>query len=524
MQFHLKNTLAYTPTGFEFKDLYIKNGKFVSEHAMDFSMARKIDLDKRLVLPGLMDSHLHLYNWSVRELMPPIRETKTIADFLSVVDQYMLNLEPSTSFVYLSAWNEEQFEEKRRPSLIELNQVSHGIPLLCSRICGHVGLANQALLDQINWKVWREKNKSFVGVDSEGKPNGIITEDFYNHVLGLVEDDTFEEKKRKILFALKHLAKLGIQDFASNDVYLGSDEEFWTVLESVYDENPHLPNYFAQICLSSWEEIPAFLALQAKYQDHEKITISQVKLFKDGSLGGRTALLREPYKDMETFGADLIPYEELLHWFQAAENYQVTLVLHAIGDRALEDIVHAYVEIMGDKAPHNPNRHSIIHAQIHDRHLLHKLHASGLGILTQPMFAVSDWDMAESRLGERLENAYLFKTAWKMGIHEGFSSDSPVESNNPYHTIAAAMSHPLAEESFQFNEALKLHSETNQWFFYRENSSGKIALGQDANLNVLDLRNMDALDNPRLVKDLQPILSFNRGKILEDKQVITWEK
>ena len=157
-------------------------------------------------------------------------------------------------------------------------------------------------------------------------------------------------------------------------------------------------------------------------------------------------------------------------------------------------------------------------------HLLHKLHASGLGILTQPMFAVSDWDMAESRLGERLENAYLFKTAWKMGIHEGFSSDSPVESNNPYHTIAAAMSHPLAEESFQFNEALKLHSETNQWFFYRENISGKIALGQDANLNVLDLRNMDALDNPRLVKDLQPILSFNRGKILEDKQVITWEK
>lgn len=522
MDYYLRNAQYFYQGQFTKGDILIRDKNlYLCNLANSNSSTRIIDLQNRLVLPGFMDSHLHLYHWAVRKQLPDFSQAKSIRELLEGIEQYMRTQDANSPLVVLGTWHEEQFVEKSGPLQEDLDRVSFGIPLLCSRACGHIGLANTALLDALDWLSWYKKDASFVDLTAEGKPSGIIREDFYFHVLDSQTETPQETIVQHFSYALNQMAKYSIQDIASHDFTLAKASSFLEALEIVYKENPHLPNYFAQVGLTNSVEIPDFITLKKHYESHPKIQIAQIKLFKDGSLGGRTALLSRAYDDANTNGSDLITIEKLMDWFEQANYYKVPLAIHAIGDKATDDVVEAFCSTTHSNfLKTNPYRHSIIHAQIHDKDLIKKIKASNLFLITQPQFAISDWAMAWSRITDRRNESYQFKTLAKEGIIQGFSSDAPFESSRILDTIAACMEQPLIDQRFTFAETIPHVSETNQFIFSRESRSGKIEDGFEANLSILDTSNIDALDNPAFVKGLDIYLSFNRGKIMYKKEDI----
>lgn len=483
---------------------------------------REISLDGRIVFAGLMDAHMHLENWALRHSQISLDSARSLAEVLSLLTEQVRIAEGSgqSKVIILAGWNEENYPEQLPPSLQELDAISSQIPIILSRICGHVCVVNSAVLREFDWQSFAETEPGSVGLAENGRPNGILSENAMFNLLSLQEKYSKEQQKELLAFGLKSMAAYGLTAVASQETGSLQDVDFLSALEDIYETDPDLPAYYAQIGLSDPEEISDFLALREQYRTHPQIKIASVKLFKDGSLGGRTALLREVYSDdTSTSGLDLIPYEELVCWFEQANAAGVQLTIHAIGDRAVAEIVDAFTAAAKTDADRsNYLRHTIIHCQITDAKLLQRLAQSQLLVITQPLFAASDWQMAQARLGDKRRNAaYDYRAALDLGIHQAFSSDSPVESANPLLTLAAALDHPQPEKSLSLQEALAASTENVAYVLGEEESRGELRVGATADLSVVQADSFDDLTAEKL-RRTEIALTIRAGRIIHRAQ------
>jgi predicted amidohydrolase YtcJ len=170
-----------------------------------------------------------------------------------------------------------------------------------------------------------------------------------------------------------------------------------------------------------------------------------VKLYLDGALGSRGAWLKQPYRDSAgQRGLPLVSDTELRNLMSRAAMNGFQVAVHAIGDQAnsvllesIEELSHTYT---GDR------RWRIEHAQIVDPADLDRFARHGTIASMQPVHQASDWRMAEARMGrERLAGAYAWESLRRRNVPLAFGSDFPVESPNPFHGLAVAISRQDAE-------------------------------------------------------------------------------
>ena len=479
---------------------------------------KELSLTGYIVLPGLMDAHMHLLNWALRHNQPSLDDVRSIDELLLLLGNqvHKQQEEGDSRPIVLGGWNEELYPEHRPPTLQELDEISGQIPIVLTRICGHVCVVNSAILRDFAWQEFASKEPGSVGFDQDGQPNGFLSESAMMKLLSLHENMSNNKQKELLLLGLKSMAAYGLTAIASQETNSLDDLDFLTALMEIYEKEEALPAYCAQIGLSHPDEIPEFLALREEFRGHPDITISSIKLFKDGSLGGRTALLHEPYCDEPSkTGLDLIPYTDLLQWFQKANKAGVQLTIHAIGDRAIAEIISAFTEACRtDPERANPNRHTIIHCQITDDDLLRRLSETNLAVIAQPLFARSDWSMALSRLGETRRNlAYDYRCVVDLGIHQAFSSDSPIESANPLLTLAAAIDHPQPDKSLSLSEAVAASSVEVAYILGMEGKSGQLDPGSPADITVIKARSEAELQAASL-RQLSIALTIREGKII----------
>jgi predicted amidohydrolase YtcJ len=210
-----------------------------------------------------------------------------------------------------------------------------------------------------------------------------------------------------------------------------------------------------------------------------------VKIYADGSLGASTAALRDPYAD-DAGNSGILRHtdEELAETVVRAdaEGYQV--IIHAIGDRAIEQAIGALSTVTGSG---NPRRHRIEHASLLPRDLRSKMRAQGIRATVQPCFISSDrW--ALKRLGEeRVRDLYPLRSMLEEGIVASGSSDAPVESLSPVLAMWAAMVRPgyPADERLTLDEALRLYTTNASANGFDEEGAG-IEEGGRADFTLLD--------------------------------------
>jgi predicted amidohydrolase YtcJ len=147
--------------------------------------------------------------------------------------------------------------------------------------------------------------------------------------------------------------------------------------------------------------------------------------------------LLRPYSQKKSKGIVYFSFEELSVLLQIAEIEGISVKIHVIGDGALEIALDAFTKAC---SPGNPLRHKLVHVQLASTEQLQRILDLNLYVSIQPKFLSTDKKMAPQKIGKARykEIGYPFQKMHEMGINLSFSSDSPIETCNPFQTLASS--------------------------------------------------------------------------------------
>ena len=268
------------------------------------------------------------------------------------------------------------------------------------------------------------------------------------------------------------------------------------------------------------------LGLRTGFGD-DFLRIGSVKAFADGALGPRTAAMLQPYEgEPENRGLLMLDAEELVEKGRKAVENGLSLAVHAIGDFANHEVLHAYEQLRIHESRNSsglrPNlRHRIEHVQIIHPDDLPRLAELNLVASMQPIHATSDYPTADRYWGARSKTAYAWNSLLEVGTRMAFGSDAPVDSPNPFWGLHAAVTRRRAdgspgpagwypEQKISLINAIQGFTSGAAYAAGMENRLGKLVPGYHADLLVLDqdLINIDLGS----IRELQPVATMVAGE------------
>lgn len=458
-----------------------------------------------LLLPGFHDSHLHLAFFGREAGAIPAANVTSISELINRGRQTLERLNPCPGAIITGmGWNQEQFtDEKRYPNRHDLDKISTEHGIIISRKCGHMVCCNTKALELagIGCPV-PLVDSGQIDIDDMGRPTGILREKASDLVFKIVPPPTKEDYLKYLEFAVNHALENGLVAVASQDVRGDDMDLFIDTYARLFEKGIRLRiSQQAGIqCEAHLEEYIRRGYRTGTYLQAPYLKMGPIKLFADGSLGSRTALLREPYKDApddtpNTKGLRVLDAGVMNAYIKKASQNGLQVVVHAIGDGAIDTVVTNLETVTREHD--NPLRHGILHCQITDSPLLERMARNDILALVQPIFLASDLYIAESRVGRELAStSYAFGTMERLGIHTSYGSDCPVESLNPLACIAAAVTRRdiadksgdafYPEESVDVWTAVDNYTIGSAYANFDENRMGRICSGYLADLVLLD--------------------------------------
>ena len=488
----------------------------------------QLDLEGRVVLPGLNDSHMHFLNIGYNAYQLYLGETKSIDEALELCKKYIEEHNiPEGRWVQCYGWNDDNWTDKRNMTRYDLDKVSEKHPIMAVRICGHVTSVNSYALKEmnINKEEPQPKEGTFL-VDEDGEPTGVLFEMIYR-IFRAMPDPTVEEIKDMILMAAKEAVESGLTEVQTDDFESIPGHNFSNILQAYRElsEEGRLPlRVYHQCALPNMERFNLFLEKGFKTHTGDGMYgIGPLKLFGDGSLGARTAWLKDEYSDDPgTLGFGIFDNDaEIDELVEEAHKRGMSVAVHCIGDAAIEQSVAAIEKAMA-KYPEIENRHGIVHAQILNQDLMDRMKKANIIAYIQPIFIEYDLHMAESRIGkERMATSYNWKTLYDMGIKVPFGTDCPVESHKPMLNIYSAVTRKdleckpeggwYKEEALSLDEAIECYTEQSAYASYCEDKKGRIAEGMLADMTVLE-QDIFEIEEGK-IKDIEIAMTIVNGDI-----------
>ena len=491
--------------------------------------AEVIDAQGKTVIPGLNDSHQHLMQIGSGLATAQTAGATSMAELIQRVKDFIAaNPERAAKGVRSSGWNQDLFtDEKRMPTRWDLDKISTEIPIFLRRVCGHVGVANSKIIEMLGLdEKMVEVPGGTIEVDENGRPNGIFTENGNNLPDSCIPVPTVEDYEAFFLKGAEYALSVGLTSVQSNDAgnsNLTMDKLF-PMVRKIYDEGKCPLRYRHQVCFHDIEGFKAYVEGEFKngrYDNPNMLALGPLKLFKDGSLGGRTGTMRNEYQDDPgNYGVETTTDPEMEAFCKVAADAGIQVVTHVIGDKAIEDTIGNYEHVMVDGK--NPLRHALVHCQITDKPLMERIAKDDIAIMYQPIFLDYDMHAVISRCGEELSStSYAFKTAEDLGIHVSYGTDSPVENCNPFPNIYSAVTRKdktgfpeggfFPQECVDVATAIDAYTAGSAYNEFRENDKGRIKPGFLADMVVLDTDIFTC--DPMKIRDILPVMTIVDGKV-----------
>ncbi|MET0588035.1 MAG: amidohydrolase [Novosphingobium sp.] len=451
-----------------------------------------IDGKGKVLMPGMIDSHVHVMDLGLSTLSLDLSDTKSLQEAQSKVAAWAA-AHPDKPWLIGFGWNQERWGLGRFPTAAELDAVVPGRAVWLTRADGHAGWANSAALKAGNVDA---STKDPAGgrierIAGGTKPAGVLVDTATTLVSRHMPPPRPEDRDLAFIAAQEILLKHGVTAVAD----MGTTIEDWQAFRRAGDTGALRLRIMAYAGgIDSMVLIGGSGPTPWLYDD--KLRLNGVKLYVDGALGSRGALLKAPYADNPgnsglTF-VDTIQLGNLMSR-AAMDNFQVAV--HAIGDRAnsivLDNIAQLSLTYKGDR------RWRIEHAQVVDPAEIPEFGQYGIIASMQPVHQTSDRLMAEARLGPtRLAGAYAWKSIANTGATLAFGSDAPVEEPDPFAGIAAAMTRQDADgqpfggwqpqEIISREAALAAYTVDGAKAGFAEGRFGRIAKGQRADFIIVD--------------------------------------
>ncbi len=393
----------------------------------------KADGKGRTMLPGLIDAHGHVMGLGFQALTLDLSATNSLGEAQAAIKEYATKF-PDRRWIIGRGWNQEKWGLGRFPTASDLDAVVSDRPVWLERVDGHAGWANSKAIAVAGMTA---ASKSPPGGRIEmvgGKPSGIFVDAASALIQKHVPIPRAAERDVALAEAQKALLKVGVTSIAD----MGTTLDDWQSFRRAGDEGWLSIRIFGYASgIDNMVTIAGPKPTPWLYQD--RLRLGGVKLYLDGALGSRGAWLKKPYADASGLtGLPMLANAELRNLMVRASMDGFQTAVHAIGDAANADAIGAIEELA--TAYPGDRRWRIEHVQIVDPSDITRLSKHGIISSMQPVHQTSDRTMAEARLGpSRLSGAYAWNSVIKAGGKLAFGSDTPVESPNPFHGIAAAI-------------------------------------------------------------------------------------
>jgi len=432
-----------------------------------------MNLRGKHVIPGFTDAHSHLISRGVEMQRLDLSGCRSLDECLQRIEVYA----KTNPLVFASKWDENSWRhnEMDRLNRKTLDKISRKTPIVVRRVCGHYAAVNTAALRWIgkNWRIV-DRNKGLLYEDVALNLNDIFR-------------PTDEMLEKALTLATRKALKLGI-----TSVHEISNPRRFRMLQK---HRQNLKLRFAIYLIEKYHNSVVVSGLRTGYGD-DWLRFAGSKLFVDGSLGARTAALRQPYANTRRRGNILITARRLRRIVRSAEDNGIQLMIHSIGDRSTGFVLEGMKKNLERS---NPLRHRIEHLELLTDDEIRDMGRLRIIASMQPNF-VRRWQnpggMYEKLLGVRYLRMNCFKSMLSSYNKILFGSDCmPL---GPLYGIGGAVWHPSSCGRLDIADAFRLYTETASYATFEETQKGKIEPGYLADLvilnkNPLEERNLRSL-------------------------------
>ncbi|WP_135824189.1 amidohydrolase [Halorussus ruber] len=462
-----------------------------------------VDLGGRVLLPGFIDAHTHLQHLGRSLVHADLSAADSPADCVELLGE---TENGDTEWTLGFGYDESTWDDSRYLTREDLDAVSEQRPVAAFREDMHIAAVNSVALDRYVAEMPEEDVRT-----EGGDPTGVIVEEAVDVIYEAIEPGA-EEMRELVAAAQREANRLGVTGV--HDMVRNSRAP------EVYRQMDMDGDLSLRVRINYWSDHLDAAVETGLRTNHgsEFVRTGAIKTFTDGSLGGRTAKLSDPYADAadaegdpeDATGQWVVSPEELRELVAEADGAGFQLTAHAIGDEAVEEVLSAYAETDDPGAA----RHRVEHAELADDEAVEQFAETGVVASVQPNFLkwAGEESLYEDRLGtERRERSNRYADLLEAGAPLAFGSDCmPLD---PLFGVHQTVNAPAERQRLSVTEALRAYTRGAAYAGFDEERLGTIAEGKKADLVVLE---RSPWEHPEDIENIDVALTIVDGDVVYD--------
>lgn len=489
-----------------------------------FEIDEVIDLMGKLVLPGFNDSHMHFVGIGMALLSLDLKSVRSFDMLKKEAIKFIENNNPK--WLIGRGWNQDNFDEKFCVDLTAIDEISKDIPVFLKRVCGHVAIVNTVVIKMLE-KANVDFSNGLYELDSYGRPTGIVKEKALDDVQRLIPEPSIKDYERSILLAQEKCFEKGLTSVQTDDFCVTTFDKHKNIIKAYKNlvERKELKiKVNHQSLVGNTNELYEFLSGVEEFgRIMGNFKYGPIKILADGSLGARTAYMKDFYNDdPSNKGVLSIEKEELSKMIQMANLNGFPVAVHAIGSATIDLVLNLIIE-----KGNTSLRNSIVHSQITDSDIFKLFVESNAMVHVQPIFLDYDLHILIDRVGAEIaDTSYGFKTYLNQGTVMAFGSDAPVETFDVFKGIHCAVNRTdlkgwpnggfCKEESVSVVESVTAYTSSGAYATYEENNKGRLLPGYDGDFILVE-NNIYEQDSKNL-KENKVLGTYCNGELVYEHE------
>jgi len=486
-----------------------------NQDAMAFKgeSTRVVDLAGATVIPGLVDSHTHVFGLGALLDQVNLIGVATEEEAVALIVERAKSV-PKGEWIVGRGWDEGAWANAY-PDKALLTAAVPDHPVFMDSLHGFGGWANQAALDAAG--ITADTDVPVGGemrLGSDGEPSGLFLNQGVDMLRDAVPRPSREILAKQLLLGLQQMAADGYT--AVHDA--GLDSEAMSILEELEAADKLPIRVYAMLSLRDEDLIRKWIEKGPDSDTDSMLVTRTVKAYYDGALGSRGARLLYDYADQpghRGISGDGYGFNQALNAEAMKAGFQIAI--HAIGDAGNREAIDILERVFEENPSTAGNRHRIEHAQVISPDDMPRLGRLGIIASMEPPHAMEDKAWAEQRLGsERILGAYAWRSLREAGARLTFNSDNPGSDHSVFYGLHSAITRQdknlqpeggwYAEQRMTADEAVRGYTRWSAYASFREDSAGVIEPGRWADLTVMTV-------DPFVLADESPG-DILRGQIL----------